>query len=70
MKTSLLAAFSIFISVAAQAGHHEAGEMKSAAVIGTVYSADGTPNRLLVGNTDKQQIWVDYRQAHNDRDLD
>ena len=44
--------------------------MKSAAVIGTVYSDDGTPNQLFAGNTDKQQIWVDYIQAHNDRDLD
>ena len=70
MKTFLIAALSIFISVAAQAGHHEAGEMKSAAAIGTVYSADGTPNQLLAGNTDKQQIWVDYIQDHNDRDLD
>lgn len=70
MKTSPIAALSIFISVAAQAGHQEAGEMKSATVIGNVYSDDGTPNRLLSGNTDKQQIWVDYRQAHNDRDLD
>ena len=70
MKTYLLAVFSIFISVAAQAGHHEAGEMESAAVIGTVYSDDGTANKLLAGNTDKQQIWVDYIQAHNDRDLD
>ena len=61
MKTSLIAALSIFISVAAQAGHHEAGKMKSAAVI-------GAPNQLLAGNTDKQHIWVDYIQAHNDRD--
>ena len=70
MKTSLVAALSIFISVAAQAGHHEAEEMKSAAVIGTVFSDDGTANKLLEGNAGKQQIWVNYIQAHNDRDLD
>ena len=70
MQTSLLAVLSIFISVAAEAGHHEAEEMKSAAVIGTVYSDDGTANKLLAGDTDKQRIWVDYIQAHNDRDLD
>ena len=70
MKNTLTAALSILISFAAQAGHHEAGEMNSAAVIGTVYSDDGTTNQLLAGNTDKQQIWVDYIQAHNDRDLD
>ena len=70
MKNTLIAALSIFISTGALAGHHEAGEMKSAAVIGTVYSDDGTLNQLLAGNTDKQQIWVDYIQAHNDRDLD
>ena len=47
MKTYLIAVLSIFISVAAQAGHHEAEEMKSAAVIGTVFSDDGTANQLL-----------------------
>ena len=43
--------------------------MKEAVVIGTFVSDDGTSNQLLAGNTDKQQIWVDYIQAHNDRDL-
>ena len=70
MKTYLIAALAIFVSVAAQAEHHEAGEMKNTLVVGTVYSDDGTPNQLLAGNTDKQHIWVDYIQAHNDRDLD
>ena len=62
MKTYLRAVLSIFISVAAQAGHHEAEEMKSAAVIGTVFSDDGTPNQLLAGSTDKQQFGlITYR---------
>ena len=70
MKTYLIATLSIFVSIVVQAGHHESGEMKIATVIGTVYSDDGGPNQLFAGNTDKQQIWVDYIEAHNERDLD
>ncbi|MEK9528334.1 MAG: hypothetical protein VW757_06345 [Halieaceae bacterium] len=70
MKAVLITLLSISLSSAAIAGHHEAGEMKKASVIGTVFSDDGTPNELVAGNTEKQQIWVDYIQAHNDRDLD
>ena len=70
MKALLIATLSIVLSVGATAGHHESGEMKEAVVIGTFVSDDGTSNQLLAGDTDKQQIWVDYIQAHNDRDLE
>ena len=70
MKALLIATLSAVLSAGAMAGHHESGEMKEAVVIGTFVSDDGTSNQLLAGNTDKQQIWVDYIQAHNDRDLD
>ena len=69
MKALLIATLSAVLSAGAMAGHHESGEMKEAVVIGTFVSDDGTSNQLLAGNTDKQQIWVDYIQAHNDRDL-
>jgi hypothetical protein len=70
VKAYAIAALSAVISIGVLAGHHEAGEMKKTAVIGTVFSDDCTPNQLRAGNTDKQQIWVDYIQAHNDRDLE
>lgn len=70
MKASFLsAALSLLLSFGVFAGHHEAGEMPNSAVIGTVFSDDGTAYPLVAGNTDKQQIWLDYIQAHNDRDL-
>ena len=70
MKALLIATLSIFLSAGAMAGHHESGETKKGVIIGTVFSDDGTPNELVAGNTDKQQIWVDYIQAHNDRNLE
>ena len=70
MKTLLIGALSIFLSAGVMAGHHESGEMKKSVVIGSFVSDDGTSNQLVAGDTDKQQIWVDYIQAHNDRDLE
>ena len=70
MKTLLIATLSVFLSAGVTAGHHESGEMKKAVVIGTFCFRrrhfQSTPSR----DTDKQQIWVDYIQAHNDRDLE
>ena len=70
MKNLLIVILSVTLSAGVLAGHHEAGETKKGVIIGTVFSDDGTPNELVAGNTDKQQIWVDYIQAHNDRDLE
>ena len=70
MKNLLIATLSIALSAGTLAGHHESGEMKKSVVIGTYILDDGTSNPLLAGNTDKQQIWVDYIQAHNDRDIE
>ncbi|MEL0136993.1 MAG: hypothetical protein VW806_05950, partial [Halieaceae bacterium] len=70
MKASFLsAALSLLLSFGVFAGHHEAGEIKNSAVIGIVFSDDGTAYPLVAGNTDTQRIWLDYIQAHNDRDL-
>ena len=70
MKAFLITTLSVVLSAGVAAGHHESGEMKEVVVIGTFVSDDGTSNQLLAGDTDKQQIWVDYIQAHNDRDLE
>jgi len=42
----------------------------STAQIGTQFFEDGTSKPLFAGNTANAQIWVDYIQAHNDRDFD
>ena len=70
MKTFLFAVLAFSLSFSVLAGHHEAEEMKKATVIGTAISEDGTLNPLLAGDTEKQQIWLDYIEAHNDRDLE
>ena len=70
MKTLLIAALSIVLSAGVLAGHHEAGEAGAAKVIGASISDDGTSNPLVAGDIAKQQIWLDYIQAHNDRDLE
>jgi ketosteroid isomerase-like protein len=52
----------------------DAGFMMSQAVnaggIGRQYFEDGTAKPLLAGDTANAQIWVDYIQAHNDRDFE
>ena len=71
MKNYLLTALSLLLlTTITQAGHHEAGEAKAETIIGTVFSDDGAANPLVAGDTALQQIWVDYIQAHNDRDLE
>ena len=71
MKNYLLTALSLLLlTTITQAGHHEAGEAKAETIIGTVFSDDGAANALVAGDTALQQIWVDYIQAHNDRDLE
>ena len=71
MKHYLLTALSLLLlTTITQAGHHEAGEAKAKTIIGTVFSDDGAANPLVACDTALQQIWVDYIQAHNDRDLE
>ena len=70
MKNVFFTALSLLLlTTVTQAGHHEAGEAKAETIIGTVFSDDGAANPLVAGDTALQQIWVDYIQAHNDRDL-
>jgi ketosteroid isomerase-like protein len=71
MRLYVAIAFSALLSASiAQAGHHEMGEAKDSAVIGTVFSKEQQPKDMVVGDLSHQQIWVDYIKAHNDRDLD
>jgi ketosteroid isomerase-like protein len=42
----------------------------SGAQIGTQFFEDGSSKPLFAGNSANAQIWVDYIQAHNDRDFE
>lgn len=54
--------------------YDDAGFMMSHAVntggIGTQYFEDGSSTPLLAGDSANIQIWLDYIEAHNDRDFD
>ena len=40
------------------------------AVIGTTLNTEGESSEIIAGNTEHVQIWIDYIDAHNERDLD
>ncbi len=56
-------------TAAALAGHHKEGEMKAGTTIGSYITNDGSVNTIYAGDTARQQIWIDYIKAHNERDL-
>ena len=39
-------------------------------VIGSSIGIDGESSEIIVGDTSNQQVWLDYMDAHNKRDLD
>jgi len=39
-------------------------------VIGSSNMGDGKINPIIVGDTNNEQIWIDYIKAHNERNLD
>ena len=39
-------------------------------VIGSTLGNDGESSEIVVGDTSNQQVWIDYIDAHNNRDLD
>jgi len=69
MRAALILVAFILWSSGLMADGHGAKSESNTSVIGTVYLGDGSASQIIVGDTDNQQIWVDYIQAHNDRDL-
>ena len=63
LSLTLLAQFSI-------AGHHESGHMNKGAVIGYELSDNGEKLDIIAGDPSLVKIWVDYVEAHNQRDLE
>ena len=52
------------------AGHHESGHMNKGAVIGYELSDNGEKLDIIAGDPSLVKIWVDYVEAHNQRDLE
>ena len=69
MKAILTMMVSVALSAGAIASDHNVKAGSADVEIGTVYLEDGTANPIIAGDTANQKIWVDYIQAHNDRDL-
>ena len=69
MKAILTMMVSVALSASAIASDHNVKAGSADVEIGTVYLEDGTANPIIAGDTANQKIWVDYIQAHNDRDL-
>ena len=63
LSVALLAQFSI-------AGHHESGHMNKGTVIGYELSDNGEKLDIIAGDSSLVKIWVDYVEAHNQRDLE
>ena len=52
------------------AGHHESGHMNKKGLIRYEMSEDGKKLDIVAGNPSLIKIWVDYVEAHNQRDLE
>ena len=59
------AAFQVYDAAGFMMAHSTAGES-----IGKQYFGDGSSKPLLAGSGANAQLWVDYIQAHNERDFD
>ena len=67
----LLSFMSLFlIAQLSFAGHHESSHANNGSVIGYEISEDGTRLDIVAGDPSLVKIWVDYVEAHNQRDLE
>ena len=69
MNKILLSISILLLAQFSFAGHHEVGEKPSKTIIG-YDTTEGTKIPIYVGDLSTIDIWVDYVQAHNDRDLE
>ena len=69
MKTALLSICVLLLAQTSFAGHHEKNEAAAKTVIGYEI-IDGERLDITVGDTSAVDIWVEYVEAHNVRDLE
>mgnify|MGYP001161248545 FL=1 len=67
---SVLGALAILTTASTFSAHHEKGEAKAMTIVGSYITEGGKTNPLYAGDITKQRIWLDYIDAHNDRDLE
>ena len=69
MNKSLLSISILLLAQLSFAGHHEVGEKAAKTIIGYEI-LDGERLDIVAGNTSAIDIWVEYVEAHNTRDLE
>ena len=69
MKKALLSVCVLLLAQTSFAGHHEKNEAAAKTVIGYEI-IDGERLDITVGDTSAVDIWVEYVEAHNVRDLE
>ena len=69
MKKALLSICVLLLAQTSFAGHHEKSEEANKTIIG--YEVlDGERLNIVAGNSSNVDIWVEYVEAHNKRDLE
>ena len=69
MKMALLSICVLLLAQTSFAGHHEKSEEANKTIIG--YEVlDGERLNIVAGNSSNVDIWVEYVEAHNKRDLE
>ena len=69
MKKALLSICLLLLAQTSFAGHHEKSEAANKTIIGYEI-LDGERLDIVAGNSSNVDIWVEYVEAHNKRDLE
>lgn len=70
MKKLLLIVSIFSLAQFSIAGHHESDHINKEGLIGYEMSDDGKKLDIVAGDSSLIKIWVDYVEAHNQRDLE
>ena len=70
MNKTLLSIAILLLAQLSFAGHHEKGEKDTKTILGYEISDEGQKLDIVAGDTSIIDIWVEYVEAHNKRDLE
>ena len=70
MKKVLLGICVLLLAQASFAGHHEKSKKYTSTILGYEMSDEGEKLDIVAGDTSIIDIWVEYVEAHNKRDLE
>ena len=70
MNKALLSICVLLLAQTSFAGHHEKSEKDTKTILGYEISDEGQKLDIVAGDTSIIDIWVEYVEAHNKRDLE